>query len=164
MIEPKHDREPAGLLIRESRPSDVDALFALRGRTRENPIPRAVLERHGITAETWGAALESGEERGWVCMDGETLAGYSQAHGERGEVVVLAVAPEYEGRGIGRALLRRAVDWLRSRGCARIWLGADPNPAIRAHGFYRALGWRPTGEKHGYGDEVLVLAEHDARS
>jgi hypothetical protein len=38
-----------------------------------------------------------------------------------------------------------------------VWLAANPDPAGRAHGFYRALGWRPTGEMQHGGDEILVL-------
>jgi hypothetical protein len=41
------------------------------------------------------------------------------------------------------------------------WLGASRNPATRAYGFYRALGWRPTGETDRHGDEVLVLSKSD---
>jgi hypothetical protein len=37
-----------------------------------------------------------------------------------------------------------------------VWLAANPDPAGRAHGFYRSLGWRPTGEMQ-HDDEILVL-------
>ena len=71
---------------------------------------------------------------------------------------MLAVLPEYEGRGIGAGLLARAVDWLRERGWRRLWLATNPDPNGRAHGFYRAQGWRPTGERQARaGDEILVL-------
>ena len=63
-------------------------------------------------------------------------------------VVVVAVLPEYEGRGVGERLL--------SRRCGRPWLAANPDPAGRSHGFYRSKGWRPTGEPV-HDDEVLVL-------
>ena len=39
----------------------------------------------------------------------------------------------------------------------RIWLGASSDPGTRSNGFYRALGWRPAGEKDTHGDEILVL-------
>jgi ribosomal protein S18 acetylase RimI-like enzyme len=70
---------------------------------------------------------------------------------------VLAVLPEYEGRGIGRRLLGQAVRWLRASGCERVWLATNPDPSGRAFGFYRAQGWRPTGERQENGDEILVL-------
>ena len=77
---------------------------------------------------------------------------------DRGEVLVLAVLPEYERQGIGKSLLSLVVDWLRSFNPTRVWLGASPNPETRAYGFYRALGWRPIGETDTNGDEILVLS------
>src|SRR4029077_12508496 len=74
-----------------------------------------------------------------------------------GEVLVLAVLPQFEGRGIGKTLLSLAVNCLRSFKPTRIWLGASSDPGTRSHGFYRALGWRPVGEKDTHGDEILVL-------
>lgn len=57
----------------------------------------------------------------------------------------------------GKTLLSLVVEWLYSFNPARVWLGASPNPDTRAYGFYRALGWRPTGETDARGDEILVL-------
>jgi hypothetical protein len=36
------------------------------------------------------------------------------------------------------------------------------DPALRAYGFYRALGWRPSGERTGSGDEILELSTDNA--
>jgi GNAT superfamily N-acetyltransferase len=75
----------------------------------------------------------------------------------KGEVLVLAMLPDFEGRGIGATLLSRVVEWLRSFNPARVWLSASSDPATRAYGFYRAAGWRPIGEIDTNGDEILVL-------
>jgi ribosomal protein S18 acetylase RimI-like enzyme len=143
------------LPIRETREEDIESLFDIRARTRENPLSREQLAAMGITPAASAEALRSGEMKGWVCLDGSRPVGFCSAD-VGGEVLVLAVLPEYEGRGIGRRLLAEAVGWLRSRGCERIWLAADPNPAVRAHGFYRSQGWRPTGELQ-HTDEILVF-------
>jgi ribosomal protein S18 acetylase RimI-like enzyme len=145
------------LVIRETQEADIESLFDVRARTRQNPVSREQLARAGITPGSSAAALRSGDQKGWVCLDGPSVIGFCSADGMGGEVIVLAVLPEYEGRGVGRRLLARAVDWLRSRGVGRVWLAASPDPAIRAHGFYRSQGWRPTGERDGNGDEILVL-------
>ena len=42
-----------------------------------------------------------------------------------------------------------------------LWLAADPDPATRAHGFYRSGGWRPTGQLDARGDEILQLHDLD---
>jgi ribosomal protein S18 acetylase RimI-like enzyme len=148
------------LLIREAVESDIESLFDIRARTRENAIERWYLESIGITAESWAESLRSGREQTWVCLDGEVPVGFCGANAGDGEIVVLAVLPEYEGRGIGTRLLDEAVRWLRSRGCRRLWLAANPDSQGRAYGFYRARGWLPTGEmQEETSDEILVLPE-----
>lgn len=143
--------------IRAAIDSDMDALYDIRARTRENAIPRAYLESIGITAESWAAANRSGDQQTWICLDGARPVGFSAADATTGEVLVLAVLPDYEGRGIGKRLLDAAVDWLHARGWRRLWLATDPDPATRSHGFYRSQGWRPTGERQQRaGDEILV--------
>jgi ribosomal protein S18 acetylase RimI-like enzyme len=144
--------------IREVVESDMDSLFDIRGRTRENAISRTYLESIGITAESWSASIRSGDQQTWVCSDGATPVAFCGADATTGELVVLAVLPGYEGLGIGKRLMNHAVEWLRSRGLRRLWLATSPDPTVRSHGFYRALGWRPTGERQERaGDEILVL-------
>jgi GNAT superfamily N-acetyltransferase len=137
----------------------MEAIFELRATTRENAISRERLAELGITPASVSGALARGETRGWVGVAGSHIVGFCIAHAERGEVQVLAVRPEFEGRGVGRALLSDAVAWLRIGAPPRIWLGASDDPRTRSHGFYRSLGWRPTGERDAHGDEVLVLPD-----
>ena len=150
------------LLIRVTRETDIPTLIDIRGRTRENAIPADVLAAKGITEASWAELLRSGRQRGWVCLDGSTIVGFSQADSSNGEVVVLAVLPEYEARGIGRRLLEQAVAWLRECGCERTWLAGASDPNGRASGFYRSQGWRPTGERLANGDEILELGNESA--
>ncbi len=145
------------LIFRETEEADIDTLFDVRERTRENPATRQQLAAMGITPASTAAALKSGETKGWVCLDAGTIVGFSSADVIEGEVLVLAVLPQYEGKGIGKRLLSRAVSWLHSQGFNRVWLAASPDPGVRAHGFYRSQGWRPTGERQEHGDEILVL-------
>jgi ribosomal protein S18 acetylase RimI-like enzyme len=145
------------LVFRPTQSGDVEACFTVRARTREHALSREQLASIGITPASFAAALDSGRVRGWVCEDGEQVVGFCSGDAETGEVLVLAVLPEYEGRGVGRRLLAEVVGELRALGHPRLWLGASPDPATRAHGFYRSLGWRPNGEVDSHGDEVLVL-------
>jgi GNAT superfamily N-acetyltransferase len=147
------------LIFRETQPGDIDACFSVRGRTRENAISREQLAAIGITPESSSAALESGRVKGWVCEDDGQVVGFCSGDTETGEVLVLAVLPEYEGKGVGRRLLAEVVRELRARGHGRLWLAASADPAHRSHGiyFYRAQGWKPMGEVDAAGDEILVL-------
>ena len=101
--------------------------------------------------------MDSGRLKGWVCLHESNLVGFCNGDVKTGEVLVLAVLPEYERRGIGTCLLSRVVECLRSLGCTTIWLAASPDPSVRAHGFYRSLGWRPNGKEDQNGDEILVF-------
>jgi GNAT superfamily N-acetyltransferase len=145
------------LLFRETLPSDIEGLFSVRARTRENAFSKEALASIGVTAESIAKQMASGRLKGWVCLDSSTLVGFCNGDKETGEVLVLAVLPDYERRGIGAGLLARVVDWLRSVGCNAIWLAASPDARMRAHGFYRSLGWRPSGKKDHHGDEILVF-------
>ena len=69
---------------------------------------------------------------------GDALAGAALAtvlHGEpavnvhgEGWIDLLAVAPDRQQRGLGRALLAAAETWLTAQGCAQAWIGAGPRP------------------------------------
>jgi GNAT superfamily N-acetyltransferase len=141
------------------RESDIEELFDVRAATRENALSPQQLEQMGITAASIREDLAAGTLQGWVCLHDSRIVGFCMGDSTRGEVGVLAVLPQYERRGIGTALLSRVVDWLRTFDPPRIWLGAPSNPQTRAYGFYRTLGWAPTGETDAHGDEVLVLSE-----
>ena len=139
--------------------ADIEELLDVRAVTRENALSRDQLARMGITAAVIAESLAAGTTRGWVCSCDARIVGFCIGASARGEVLVLALLPDYERQGIGKALLSRVVDWLVSFDPPRVWLGASPNPETRAYGFYRALGWRPTGEPDTHGDEILVLSK-----
>jgi ribosomal protein S18 acetylase RimI-like enzyme len=145
------------LVFKQTLPSDIEELFSLRARTRENPISREHLASLGITPELTAKNMASGRVKGWVCLHESNLVGFCNGDMHTGEVLVLAVLPEYERKGIGAGLLSRVVELLQSAGSNTIWLAASPDSTTRAHGFYRSLGWWPTGEKDQNGDEILVL-------
>ena len=60
---------------------------------------------------------------------------------ETGEFWVIAVLPEYEGRGIGSKLLNLAESWLWATGWKEIWLWISLDTQLRAYSFYSKHGW-----------------------
>ncbi|HDZ48232.1 hypothetical protein LCGC14_0209900 [marine sediment metagenome] len=140
---------------RKTRIEDIDALFEVRSKTRENPISKERLAQMGITSISSANGFKGGELCGWVCLEQETIIGFCTGHIPTGEILVLALLPDFEGHGIGRTLLSRVVAELQKHSSNSVWLSADPNPAIRAHGFYRRLGWKATGNVLENGDEIL---------
>jgi ribosomal protein S18 acetylase RimI-like enzyme len=148
----------AVVIIRETHLHDIDSLFSVRERTRENAVPRERLAAIGITPASVAARLEAGQLISYVCEDGSSIVGFCSGDPTTGEVLVLAVLPAYEGRGVGKELLGRVVGALRDAGQRELWLAASADAKSRAHGFYRAQGWRASGTHDENGDEILLLA------
>jgi ribosomal protein S18 acetylase RimI-like enzyme len=142
--------------------ADAPECVTLRGRTRENAISAATLFSLGITAKSWASSIELGRLPGYVCTDKDVIVGYCFGDKDTGEIVVLAVLPQYEGLGIGKTLLLQVVENLRSLGCDRLFLGCSSDSSHRSYGFYRHLGWRPTGSFDDNEDEVLEFHCQDS--
>lgn len=61
--------------------------------------------------------------------------------GDAYEVAKMAVAPEAQGRGVGRLLMEAALAWARERGARRLYLESNARlaPALR---LYESAGFR----------------------
>jgi GNAT superfamily N-acetyltransferase len=136
------------MILRAIEPQDAAALIELRGRTRENAISAAALAQMGITPESLGAKLR-GTHRGWLCEEDGRLAGFAMGDSSSGELWVIAVAPEFEGRGIGSRLLAFVEQWLWSCGWDALWLWTDVEESRRAFAFYLHHGWFKSEAKDG---------------
>jgi ribosomal protein S18 acetylase RimI-like enzyme len=142
-------------------PGDIAGVFAVRTSTRENPVSMDRLAELGINPDSIREDLAR-RCRGWVAIQDGGVTGFTIGDGDDGEVKVLAVLPASEGQGIGRRLMLRVQAWLFSRGHESIWLEENPDPSVRAYGFYRRLGWQATDEYRANGDRVLRLKMTDA--
>ncbi|MEY4908502.1 MAG: hypothetical protein RL260_2220 [Pseudomonadota bacterium] len=96
------------LTYRPAVPEDADACVDLRGRTRENAFSVSELANIGVTRDTWCDGIADGSLPGHVCLDDGQMVGYCFGAPETGEVIVLALLPAWEDRGIGRVLLGRS--------------------------------------------------------
>jgi ribosomal protein S18 acetylase RimI-like enzyme len=143
-------------IFREMTTGDLPAALDVRFSTIENAITLERLEQdYGITPESLAASMAT-HVRGWLCeVDGEVV-GFAMGDRANGEAQVVAVRPGHEAKGIGARLLALTCDWLFAEGHDEVWLISNPDTDVRAHGFYRKLGWRSTGEIRGE-DEVMVL-------
>jgi ribosomal-protein-alanine N-acetyltransferase len=64
------------------------------------------------------------------------------------ELLLLAVAPDHQHRGIGRLLLEQFVEQARAAGASRVHLEVrDGNPAVQ---LYRRAGFTPAGRRPLY--------------
>ncbi|MBE9103299.1 GNAT family N-acetyltransferase [Vacuolonema iberomarrocanum] len=82
----------------------------------------------------------------WVAMDAEATVGFVavKLHSEdsMGEIYMIAVDPDHQGRGIGSALAEFALDWMKNAGMAiaMVETGGDPGHAPARH-TYEKVGF-----------------------
>jgi len=145
--------------------NDIPEVFDIRVSTHENRLTREQLTSMDIT-ETSVAERMAGTFHGVVDVDASTgrLTGFAMGDRSTGEMWVIAVRPEYLGRGIGSALLTAIEAWLIDQGCTRLWLTTDADPAIRAYTFYRQHGWRDDRIADGCRYMVKVIGDAPANS
>lgn len=137
--------------------ADLPACISIRGRTRDNPLSAEHLASSGVTPESWSSLMDSQQIHGFVAEGPADMVGFCFGDQRSGEVLVLAVLPDFEGEGIGRKLLDLTTETLFSYGRRELWLAASPSPDVRAHGFYRRLGWTWRGETDDIGDQILLF-------
>lgn len=119
---------------REATVADIPALAAIRLEVVEN----ALTDPGRVTRGMYHDYLTT-SGKGWVCEINRSIVGFSIAALDTHTIWALFVHPEYEGRGIGRALLAAAVDWLFEQGAEVISITTDPN--TRADKLYEEAGW-----------------------
>jgi len=141
--------------LREIKKEDIPDILDIRVSTIENHFSMTDLAEVGVTPESIAEWLDD-SVKGWLCEISGKTVGFTLADGKAGEVLVVACYPEYEKMGIGKALMHKIHNWLWSQNHTETWLWSDIDPGIRAHGFYRKLGYESTGTVKG-NDEILVL-------
>jgi ribosomal protein S18 acetylase RimI-like enzyme len=76
--------------------------------------------------------------------EADRLIGFVAVHPSEGEMYLLFVHPDHDGRGVGRALLAAAHEILRAAGCREAFLYTHEQNE-RALAFYEAVGYRRDG-------------------
>jgi GNAT superfamily N-acetyltransferase len=131
-------------VIRAMRADDMGDTFAVRTSVTENALSLEQLERMGITPASVAASLD-GRARGWVAEEEGVVVAFAIADAGTRSIFALFVAPGYEGRGLGSALLARAVRWLQGESSGAIWLTTAPD--TRAAALYARRGFVVTGRE-----------------
>lgn len=142
--------------LRPMREDDVDAVHAIELRAYEFPWTP------GIFRDCLRAQYPA-----WVLVDERGIAAYVLMSVAAGEAHILnvCVAPDRQGRGLGRRLVRTMLQLARARRAERVFLEVRPsNPgAIRLYeseGF-NAIGRRPRyyPARTGREDAVVMAME-----
>lgn len=120
------------------------------------PEVAALLELHLAEMHQWSPAckvhampierLRQPDVTFFSAWDGETLAAVGALKalgGERGELKSMRAAPEYRGKGAGKAILEHLIAEARERGYT--WLGLEtgvPEPFVPARSLYASYGFK----------------------
>jgi len=147
------DEEDEGMLIREARSTDVQALayvhVASWQTTYPGLLPDTTLARFTLEqrVQMWAGILRASDEKScvFVAEEAEEVVGFASGGPERtddpvytGELYAIYLLATAQGRGVGRALFTSVADALvgQDRRALFVWV-LDTNPACR---FYEALG------------------------
>lgn len=143
------------LEFRDAEPDDVSAIVAMLandelGRHREDPstpVNPKYLDAFMAIDEDPNQLLAVAEDDGSLvgCLQITFIPGLSRLGMWRGQIESVRIAPDYRGRGLGRAMFEWAIEVCRNRGCGLVQLTTDKGRA-GARQFYEALGFSASHE------------------
>lgn len=122
------------------RQTDIDAVSDIEKRSYVFPWTPGIFRD----------CLRAGHQC-WVLEAGATVLGYGvlSAAADEAHILNICIAPEYQGRGHGRRLLRRLLDLARWHKVQQVFLEVRPsNP--RAIALYREEGFNEIGHRPNY--------------
>lgn len=137
----------AGLIFRPARAGDAPELKRLNDAFN-GPGPKSLSEMERDLAAPLG-------ERVFVAQEGSALRGFCCCQIKRSfcyetvavEITELYVEPGFQGRGVGKGLLKCAGEYFKDKPVEKFeLLTGDDN--CRAQGFYEHLGFSRSGELH----------------
>ena len=142
--------DPSSIRVRPAADADLPAVLALyaqpdldNGRVLPLDEARAILARFAAYPDYTLYVAEHGDKIvgtfALLLMDNIGHLGTPSAIVED-----VAVAPEFQGAGIGRVMMDRAREVSRSKGAYKLMLSSNAKRE-RAHAFYESLGF----ERHG---------------
>jgi len=151
-------------VIRPARAGDAVAIAALDAATWSfdvTPSPRSSVPS---SIDGMLVAEDGGEIVGYVAVGRATRL---ESNRHVADIRGLAVAPDHQGRGLGRALVQAALDAARERGARKVTLRVlAPNTAARA--LYESCGFVVEGVRRDeffldgrYVDDVLMALPLD---
>jgi GNAT superfamily N-acetyltransferase len=168
------------VLIRPGEVADAEAVADVHVRSWQGAyrglLPDSLLDKLSVEerARMWRAWLTRASDVSvWVADEGGSVIGFVAAGPQNpledrdvAEVYAIYLLPERMGRGLGRALLARAIDELRPGfGAVMLWVLKTNE---RARRFYEATGWRTDGatktETVGEVEPAQVRYRFDLRS
>ena len=137
-------------MIRRAGPEDMEAVLDIRARV--------FIEEQGVSEEDERDGQDA-DAIHLIAFDGTRAVGTARLllQGDTGKIGRVAVLHDKRGTGLGKALIRAALEVLRAEGLTQAKLGSQTH----AIGFYEGLGFVVTGPEFmdaGIPHRDMVLA------
>lgn len=143
------DSEIAVLLNR----AYVEGGFTTPERAANTFVPSAVRKR----GETIFLRTSEGALAGMVIVVRPDAPARRMAEPDEAEIHLLAVDPQYQGNGLGRSLMTKALELIKDMGFHKTVLWTQPT-MIPAHRLYESLGFTRAAARDPVFDGVYFLA------
>ena len=139
-VQPRVSREVKGVHIREMTEADLPQVVET-DNTAFNPLWHNSLDTLQLAFSQSMFAT--------VAEDSNGIFGYqlTTGHGHRAHLARLAVRPEAQGRGTGRALLNDLFTKVTGNGIARLSVNTQ-NDNLASLSLYKKMGFHRTGEEY----------------
>ena len=130
------------LTFRDAKPEDAESLTGLACRAKASwGYPEAWLHEWRPQLSFSSGYIDKNSVT--VAVADDSLVGVvALEDGGEPEIGHLWITPEYQGRGVGGQLIKRALEVAKGRGWGALRIESDPN----ALPFYKRLGAVPVGE------------------
>jgi GNAT superfamily N-acetyltransferase len=141
------------LHIREATLADLESVLALYAAIEDSVADVLTLEQ---AQAVWAQFARYPSYRLWVACDaanGDAVVGtyallvmHNLAHRGAPSAIVedVVVAPDLQGRGVGRQMMAHAMQQARDAGCYKLALSSNAR-RTGAHAFYESLGFAQHG-------------------
>jgi len=126
------------LIFREATVEDIPQIQVVRNAVLENRLSNPALVPDSDCED-----YITVRGKGWVCVSGNRVVGFSIVSITDKNVWALFVQPGFDKQGIGKRLHDEMMDWYFKQTSETVWLSTAPG--TRAESFYRKAGWTQTG-------------------
>lgn len=128
-------------MVREMMPEDMDRVFEIEQTCFSHPWSlRSVKSGQNSSIDTWLVLEEEGDIRGYCVF---------RVIGGEGELLRIAILPEFRGRGLSKKLMDQMVEYSRKKNVHTIYLEVRESN-IKARNLYKSYGFSEESIRKNY--------------